>query len=182
MLNSGDISMATTRNPFFTPDTIGDYKLRFSVMVGDEPRFKLDEKSGIAGLAPPTTASDTVTVKTTHKNLPPEVKAGKDQTVKLNEPVMLDGTGTFDPNGDELTYKWSFDSVPEGSLLKGADLEGRTFPGPTSKLKGATYYLFFAGMMLLAALVFIPVAMAYKPKEYLQDEAESSETESSTND
>ena len=25
--------------------------------------------------------------------------------------------------------------------------------------------------MLLAALVFIPVAMAYKPKEYLQDEA-----------
>ena len=178
-LNSSDISMATTRNPFFTPDTIGDYKLRFSVMVGDEPRFKLDEKSGIAGLTPPITASDTVTVKATHKNLPPEVKAGKDQTVKLNEPVMLDGTGTFDPNGDELTYKWSFDSVPEGSRLKGADLEGRTFPGPTSKLKGATYYLFFAGMMLLAALVFIPVAMAYKPKEYLQDEAESGETEGS---
>ena len=33
--------------------------------------------------------------------------------------------------------------------------------------------------MLLAALVFIPVAMAYKPKEYLQDEAESGETEGS---
>jgi hypothetical protein len=31
----------------------------------------------------------------------------------------------------------------------------------------------------LAALVFIPVAMAYKPKEYLQDEAENGETESS---
>ena len=51
------------------------------------------------------------------------------------------------------------------------------FSGPTSKLKGAAYYLFFAGLMLLAALVFIPVAMAYKPKEYLQDEEDSAEKE-----
>ena len=96
--------------------------------------------------------------------------------------VVLDGTGTFDPNGDALTYEWSFVSVPEGSELTAKSITGRTFPGPTSKLKGANYYLFFAGMMLLAALVFIPVAMAYKPKEYLQDEAESGEVESSSND
>jgi len=174
-LNSGNISMATTRNPFFTPDTIGDYKLRFSVMVGDEPRFKLDEKSGKAVLTQPTAAFDTVTVTVTPNNLPPEVEAGENQTTPLNKPVMLNGEGTFDPNGDALTYEWSFVSVPEDSELTDAAIAGRTFPGPTSKLKGANYYLFFAGMMLLAALVFIPVAIAYKPKEYLQEEGNVAE-------
>jgi POT family proton-dependent oligopeptide transporter len=38
---------------------------------------------------------------------------------------------------------------------------------------------FWAGLIFLTAAVFIPVAMAYKPKEYLQDEAESGETVSS---
>ena len=39
----------------------------------------------------------------------------------------------------------------------------------TSKLEGASYYLFFAGLMMTTALVFIPVAIAYKEKIYLQD-------------
>ena len=51
-------------------------------------------------------------------------------------------------------------------------ITGRQFVGPTSKLKGPDYYLFFAGAMLLAALIFIPVARWYQPKEYLQDEAD----------
>ena len=38
----------------------------------------------------------------------------------------------------------------------------------SSKLDGSSYYLFFAGMMLLTALVFIPISMAYKEKVYLQ--------------
>ena len=43
----------------------------------------------------------------------------------------------------------------------------------TSKLPGATYYLFFVGMMILTGLVFIPVARAYQVKNYMQgDEAE----------
>ena len=40
----------------------------------------------------------------------------------------------------------------------------------TSKLSGANYYLFFAGCMLGTAILFIPVAMAYKEKTYIQDE------------
>ena len=39
----------------------------------------------------------------------------------------------------------------------------------TSKLEGSSYYLFFAGLMMATALVFIPVAIAYKEKIYLQD-------------
>jgi len=46
----------------------------------------------------------------------------------------------------------------------------------TSKLPGASYYWFFAIAMLVTAVIFIPVARWYKPKEYIQDEvsAESS--------
>jgi hypothetical protein len=166
-VNDSVLLKADTRNPHFTPDLEGDYEFQFIVTVGKDAK---------------TAATNSVTLQVTQENLPPIVKivnVAEEQIGFVDSVVVLDGTGTFDPNGDELTYKWSFVSVPQNSKLTDADLEGRTFPGPTSKLKGAAYYLFFAGMMLLAALVFIPVAMAYKPKEYLQDVAESGETESS---
>jgi POT family proton-dependent oligopeptide transporter len=41
----------------------------------------------------------------------------------------------------------------------------------TSKLPGASYYWFFVVSMLVTAVIFIPVARWYKPKEYIQDEA-----------
>jgi POT family proton-dependent oligopeptide transporter len=43
----------------------------------------------------------------------------------------------------------------------------------TSKLPGASYYWFFVVAMLLTAILFIPLARWYKPKEYIQDEIES---------
>jgi POT family proton-dependent oligopeptide transporter len=39
----------------------------------------------------------------------------------------------------------------------------------TSKLDGADYYLFFAGLMLITALVFIPVARFYPEKSYMHE-------------
>jgi POT family proton-dependent oligopeptide transporter len=41
----------------------------------------------------------------------------------------------------------------------------------TSKLPGASYYWFFVVSMVVTAVIFIPVARWYKPKEYIQDEA-----------
>ena len=38
----------------------------------------------------------------------------------------------------------------------------------SSKLAGASYYLFFAACMLGTAIVFIPVAMLYKEQTYFQ--------------
>ena len=157
------LEKANTRNPHFTPSAEGKYELQFVVNVGEEAK---------AG------ATNTVIIHVTSENLPPVVKVGEGGDVPLNEPVMLNATSTFDPNGDELTYEWNFLYVPVDSNLTDASITGSQFPGPTSKLKGASYYLFFAGMMLLAALVFIPVAMAYKPKEYLQDEQEAGESTS----
>ena len=46
-------------------------------------------------------------------------------------------------------------------------------PDGSSKLAGAEYYNFFALCMLVTAVVFIPVAKAYKERTYLQDEGGS---------
>ena len=43
----------------------------------------------------------------------------------------------------------------------------------SSKLMGADYYLFFSGMMLITAILFIPVAMKYQERRYIQDELPS---------
>ena len=48
-------------------------------------------------------------------------------------------------------------------------------PDKTSKLPGASYYLFFVGMMLVTGLIYIPVARAYKVKNYMQDDEEAGE-------
>ena len=166
-IDDAALEKADTRNPHFTPDVEGAYELQFMLKVGD---------------AAEAVGTGLVTIQVTTENLPPVVQADAAKEAPPNLPVMLSGADTFDPNGDALTYEWSFVSVPKGSALTAESITGRTFPGPTSKLKGASYYLFFAGLMLLAALGFIPVAMAYKPKEYLQDEMESGDTESSAND
>ena len=41
----------------------------------------------------------------------------------------------------------------------------------TSKLAGAQYFWFFAGVMFVTAILFIPVAKRYPVKNYIQDEA-----------
>ena len=45
-------------------------------------------------------------------------------------------------------------------------------PDGTSKLPGASYYWFFTGLMLAAAIVYIAVAYFYHGKSYIQDEGE----------
>jgi POT family proton-dependent oligopeptide transporter len=47
-------------------------------------------------------------------------------------------------------------------------------PDGSSKLEGAEYYNFFALCMLITAVVFIPVAKAYKERTYMQDEGGAS--------
>ena len=49
------------------------------------------------------------------ENKPPIANAGTDQNVSLNAIVQLDGSGSFDPDGDTLIYLWSFLEKPTGS-------------------------------------------------------------------
>ncbi len=50
-------------------------------------------------------------------NTAPVANAGPDQTVTHAIPVVLDGTGSYDPDGDSLTYKWEIVSHPEDSQI-----------------------------------------------------------------
>ncbi|MDP6934039.1 MAG: MFS transporter, partial [Myxococcota bacterium] len=43
----------------------------------------------------------------------------------------------------------------------------------TSKLAGVDYYLFFSACMLVTAVLYIPVALRYKERTYIQDESPS---------
>lgn len=47
----------------------------------------------------------------------------------------------------------------------------------SSKLPGASYYWFFTGMMLVAAVVFIGVALTYRGKQYIQESEVDAESE-----
>jgi POT family proton-dependent oligopeptide transporter len=46
-------------------------------------------------------------------------------------------------------------------------------PDGSVKLKGASYFYFFTGIMLVTSVLFVFFARFYKGKAYIQDEAEA---------
>ena len=48
-------------------------------------------------------------------NRPPVADAGGRLSGRLNQPLVLDGTKSHDPDGDSLTYLWSITKYPAGS-------------------------------------------------------------------
>jgi len=50
-------------------------------------------------------------------NTQPVANAGEDQSVSADQNVALNGAASFDQDGDELTYHWGFEHLPEGSAL-----------------------------------------------------------------
>ena len=62
-------------------------------------------------------------------NIPPVADAAPDQTVDQESIVTLDGTGSFDPDGDPITYSWT-QTGGTHVTLSSADIANPTFMAP----------------------------------------------------
>lgn len=80
---------------------------------------------------------DTVNVHITNINQPPVADAGPDQTVQEGSPVLLDGTASYDPDVEPLTYQWTQLFGPAVTLLGGNTIVP-TFVAPSVGAGGAT--------------------------------------------
>ena len=90
------LSNATAANPTFIADLAGTYVAR--LIVND----------GVS-----SSVADSVTIIA---NTAPVANAGPDRGVPVGSIVMLNGTLSTDADGNPLTYRWSFTTVPEGSM------------------------------------------------------------------
>jgi len=63
---------------------------------------------------------------TTGPDRPPVALAGADITVVVDNPVEIDGSGSFDPEGEPLEYVWSLVAAPHGGQAELVSLRGET--------------------------------------------------------
>jgi len=99
------LSDSTADKPTFVADVRGEYVIE--LVVND----------GLISSAPDS-------VSASFENLIPVADAGKDETVEPGELVLLDGTGSYDPDQNyPLAYTWQILSKPDGSTAALSDPE-----------------------------------------------------------
>ncbi len=95
--SSASLSSTTIVNPTFLADQPGTYVWQLSVNDGFLS----------------STTPATVTITTT--DTPPVANAGMNQTASVGGVVFLNGSQSYDPDNQPLTYCWAFLSIPMGS-------------------------------------------------------------------
>jgi hypothetical protein len=78
-----------------------------------------------------------VNISVSNINQPPVADAGAGQTVQEGSPVILNGTASYDPDAQPLTYHWTQLSGPAVTLV-GANTSIATFTAPSVGATGAT--------------------------------------------
>ena len=71
--------------------------------------------------------ADNVHLITLGANLPPTADAGPEQTVREGAVVQLDGSGSSDPDGDTILYRWE---PPTGVAIPNPDARAPSFTAP----------------------------------------------------
>jgi hypothetical protein len=127
--SSVTLSNPQAANPTFTaPSSFGSggELLTFQLTVTDEEDAQ---------------ATDTAIVNVTLPlaNRPPEADAGVDQQVEEGETVTLNGSNTFDPDGDNVSYQWEQVAGLPVTLLPDPTAENPTFEAPFVALAGLSF-------------------------------------------
>ena len=123
------LSNPKAANPTFTaPLSVGSggESLTFQLTVTDEEAAQ---------------ATDTAIVNVTLPlaNRPPNADAGVDQEVEGGETVTLNGSNSFDADGDSLSYQWDQITGPSVTLLPNPAAENPTFTAPFVDSDGQSY-------------------------------------------
>ncbi len=117
--------MNVARPTFIAPEVTGTAEYIFSLVVSD----------GILESEPSTVTIRVNPVEV--ENHAPVANAGKAQIVKSNSLVTLDGSASFDLDGDTLIYKWT---APAGIVLSESNTAHPTFVAPA--VTETTEYIF----------------------------------------
>jgi len=114
-LDDSRIFYQGTVNPILIPDIAGTYIMQLRVDDGGC-----------------TSDPDYLTINVGSGNLPPVANAGESLVMTPCAPteVTLDGSSSFDPEGQPLNFHWEFTSVPNSSSVSDAILEGRYTANP----------------------------------------------------
>lgn len=99
-------------------------------------------------------------------NRPPVADAGADQALRICSIAQLDGSASFDPEGEVLSFDWRLINAPLGSAFLVAGNDGRTFPlGPptgfTDKFHSASLGVAHAAEPLVAGDVLLLDSVVY---------------------
>jgi hypothetical protein len=102
--STAQLHFADTVNPSFTPDLLGDYTIELEVT---------DSRGAV---------SEPAEVIVSAINSPPLADAGEDQALPLvGTSVQLDGTQSWDPDGDDIAYSWTMIEKPAASQATPSD-------------------------------------------------------------
>lgn len=110
VLTDADLIGGDGPTPTFDPDVEGEYRIVLTVC---DPLLACDDDEVVISI-------------TSTGNAAPVADANVDQTIVLGDTVSLDGTLSYDPDGDAITYLWGLQSVPGTSTLKGKNITDRT--------------------------------------------------------
>lgn len=96
--------------------------------------------------------------------------------VEIDDPQTDEDVASTDEKLSWLDQrKLDLGLTDESNRAEGEDADITAYVGGQTKLDGASYFWFFTMVMLGAALLFIPVGLLYRPKEYIQEEGPAGE-------